>query len=94
MKVASLPDVTLTSSAAQQLSTTSQPCKWFQINGVTVASTIRLAGSNVGASRGAPLFANGGQFSPPIADALNMYDLADVWVAGSTNDVLSVIYAV
>ena len=94
MKVFSLPDVTLASGAAQQLSLTSQPCKWYQVNGVVVTSVVRLADSAVLATAGAPLTAGGGQFSPPIALANEMYDLKDVWAIGTTSDVLSVVYAV
>ena len=94
MKVYSLPDVTLATGAAQAVSATSQPCKWYQINGVTVGTTGRCGDANVGAARGAPIKSDGGQFAPPVAELENPYDLKDVYIIGTAADVYSVIYGV
>ena len=94
MKVYSLPDVTLATGSAQAVSATSQPCKWYQVQGLTVGSLGRVGDSSVGAARGALIRADGGNFAPPVADAVNPYDLKDVYVAGSASDVYSIIYGV
>lgn len=93
MQIYSLADVTL-GAAATPLTATSQLCKWFQVVGITVATTARIGDASVTATRGAPLYSGGSQFSPPVADANNPYDLATVNIIGTAGDTVSVIYAV
>jgi hypothetical protein len=93
MNLYTLPDITATGSA-QALSATSQPCKWFQVTGVSVASTIRIGGPNVSASRGAIIYGAGSQFAPPVAQFTETYDLMNVYILGTASDTVSVLYAV
>ena len=97
MKIFTLPDITIAATGVAQPVLTPgqhQNCKWFQINGVTVDADARVGDSTTTAARGIPLSAGGGTFSPPIAEPLNHYDLADVFLVGTQNDVLAVNYAV
>lgn len=87
-----LADITIAATnTAQALSATDIVCNYFQINGITVASSVRVGDSNVGAARGAPILASGAQFSPPLANT-NAYNLKYVYVSGTVNDVVSVLY--
>ncbi len=96
MRIYSLPDITLAGfSSPTVLSATSRPCKWFQVNVLTASgANLRIGDSSVSASQGAPMAAGGGQFSPPIAEASNLYDLANEYIAGTLGDTVAVIYGI
>ena|ERR1035437_782621 len=96
MKVHSLPDITIASTGVPQavLAVGHQRCKWYQIQGLAVSAVARMGDSDVSLTRGLFFIQGGAQFSPEIAeDALNSYDLADVFAVGTAGDVLAVNYA-
>ena len=93
MTILSIPDITLQGFATPvPLSATPLPCKWFQVQGITIAgASARLGDASIGAAAGAPLGATAGQFFPQGGTP---YDLGGQYVAGTLNDVVAVIYAV
>ena len=96
MKIFTLPDVTLTGGVDSVVSS-SQPCRWYQIEAISLSAAARIGDSNVGASRGALLSPGGVHFSPPVTDQATPggnYDLADVRVQGTGGDTVGVIYAI
>lgn len=96
MKLYTLADITIAATGVKQpvLSPGHQLCSWYQVQGNTVSSVVRVGDENVTANRGAIVTSGGAQFSPPISqNAANAYDLADVFVVGTIGDVLAVNYA-
>jgi hypothetical protein len=93
MKIYTLPDITGT-GATVPLSITSQPCKFWQVTAVSIASGARLGDSLTTANRGIPIGPSGGQFSPPIAAPLDLYDLSEQYAYVANGDVISVAYAI
>ena len=78
-------------------------CKWFQIIGTSITGVPGRVGSSavsldvlspVVLGRGAPIYANGGQFSPPIAMAMDFYDLTQWFLIMTIGDTASVICAI
>ena len=75
-------------------------CRWFQVQGVTIADTsARVGGSDVNIGGGSPavtaigfpIGVGGAQFSPPVSDPLTeVYDLTKWYVVAYTGDVLSI----
>lgn len=66
-------------------------CKWFRVEGAAIGSTPgRVGGSNVALSPGAgfPIYANSArpQQVPPIARAMEFYDLTKWYIVLSLND--------
>ncbi len=96
MQIYSLPDITLEGfDTPTALNQTTQPCKWFQVTVLAAsAADPRIGDQDVSDARGVPMGAGGGQFSPPIAEASNMYDIGQIYVAGTIGDTLAVIYGV
>jgi hypothetical protein len=93
MQIYTLADITGT-GARVALSATSQPCKWFQVTAVSIASQARMGDINVTSSRGIPILPAGGQFSPPIAAPLDLYDLSNCYIYLANGDSVSVAYAI
>jgi hypothetical protein len=86
-----LDDVTL-SATATALSATSIKATWVQVQGVTITGTARIGDSNITSTRGATILSAGGsQFLPSHGNA-NMYDLSTIYVLGTLNDKVSVLY--
>ena len=78
-------------------------CKWFQVTGDAVAGFPARVGdshvsldvaSPVTAGRGFPIPGGGGQFSPPIALAMEFYDLTAWWIVVANLDIVSVACAI
>lgn len=93
MQLHSLPDITLTSSAATPLTAALAAANWIQITLISSTSGIRIGDSLVSASRGIPVVDGGGQFLPQNeADVASRYDMSQVFVAGTSGDVLAVNY--
>lgn len=70
-------------------------CKWFQAIGITIASIpARLGDSAIDTSGGGfPIGLSGsgsGQFSPPIALAMEFYDLTNIWIIVAVSDVVEI----
>lgn len=72
-------------------------CKWFQFIGISIANSStpgRLGDSHVSLDtlspvaegRGITIPANGGQFSPPVALAMEFYDLTQIYYVLASGD--------
>ena len=84
--LASIPGITITK------------CKWFQFTGLSIANSGipgRLGDANVTLDVLSPLLhgtgitipATGGQFDPPIALAMELYDLTQIYYILASGDV-------
>lgn len=74
-------------------------CKWFQVIGTSIAGVPGRVGdagvaldvaSPLSLGRGFPIFASGGQFVPPIALAMEFYDLTSWYIVLTNGDTASV----
>jgi hypothetical protein len=93
MVVYTLADITGT-GATVALSATSQPCKWFQVTAVSIASSARLGDASTASDRGIPLPPASAQFFPPISEGTINYDLASQYAYIAGSDVISVAYCI
>jgi len=91
--VHSLADIT-NNGTATALSTTSQKANWVSIQGKTVATTARVGDSLISSSRGALITGTNGYFFWPTGGNSNQYDLKDIYILGTNNDVFTVLYNV
>ena len=75
-------------------------CRWFQVNGVSIASTAipaRVGDSSISLDvaspltlgRGFPAGPGGGQFAPPVALGNEVYDLTKWYVRAAVGDTYS-----
>lgn len=67
-------------------------CKWFQVTAVSIASTAARVG-NVSialGTQGIPVASGGGVFAPPIALAMDFYDLTKWYYIAASSDVVSI----
>lgn len=57
--------------------------KWFQVSAVSTGTRVSVGDSGVAVNRGFPVSPGSGQFAPPVALAMEFYDLEKwfVWVA-------------
>ncbi len=71
-------------------------CKWWQVTGDTIVADPGFVGDkNIGTSGGGqPITAAGGQFSPPIALAMEFYDLTNIYLLLQSGDTASIVCAV
>lgn len=69
-------------------------CKWFQVTGVLIAARANVGDAGVTATRGIPVFPGGSQFAPPIALAMEFYDLTSWYLWLDNGDTASVACAV
>jgi len=91
--VHALADLTLNGSA-QQLTATATKCCWVILQGVGSNSVVRVADSNVATGRGGIITASGGILTlPPVTDN-NGYDLSLIYVIGTNNDKITILYFV
>ena len=66
-------------------------CKWFQVSAVSVASTpARVGDADVSSSEGFPIGSGGGVFAPPIALAMDLYDLTKWYYIAANSDTLAI----
>lgn len=92
MALHTLADVTIATTRAA-LSATSVKANWIILGGITVASaSIRVGDVNVTTTRGAAIAAAGSLIFPPAGNS-NIYDLSEIYVVGTSNDKLSVLYS-
>lgn len=91
--IQTLPDVTITGSA-QALAAASKRCRWITVFAPSGNSAdVRVGDSNVTTSRGRSVPKGTGMDFPPQADdPTGAYDLADIYVIGTSNDKLTVTF--
>jgi len=91
--VHALADLTLNGSA-QQLTATATKCNWVILQGVGSNAVVRVGDSNVATGRGGIITATGGILTlPPVTDN-NGYDLSLIYVIGTNNDKITILYFV
>jgi len=91
--VHALADLTLNGSV-QQLTAIPTKCCWVILQGVGSNAVVRVADSNVATGRGGIIMATGGILTlPPVTDN-NGYDLSLIYVIGTNNDKITILYFV
>lgn len=86
-----LADVTVTATPTA-LSATSVRAAWVQIQAISISAEIRIGDQNITTTRGSKLLsALDAQFFPALG-VCNSYDLSTIYIVGTQNDTVSVLY--